>query len=119
MSFEEYKILLHEFRIESKGKDLHGRLVKQPIETYKTKMGRISPQKWEQEAEKAITAAGQVTLLDSIENYCGNHCMWLKKQEIHHYAIKCLVHGSYLNWQDFDVELKNTIERRKGRNCVN
>ena len=75
-------------------------------EYFETKLGLIREDKWTEIAYQAVKENNDLPLLDVIETYVREHCLWLKEREIRTYALDCLLHKSYLHWKDFPNDTK-------------
>ena len=99
---EGYAIHYTIHRSEQTGVDARGRKIYRYITEYKTDNGIFEPGEWKQKTMDAIRAAEETEILEKIKQYCKKHCFWLRKEtELEEYAMDCLVHRSYLKWNNF------------------
>lgn len=105
---EDYRIRMRTGRAEGTGgyeitKRGIRREITKFVERYETAAGIFLPDEWMKKALGAIEAEGEMSLLESIKEYCRNHCAWLyKEKEVEEYAIDCLCSRAYRHWDDFE-----------------
>lgn len=105
---EEYRIQMRTGRAEPTGQyTITNRGTRKPItryvHRYHTPMGEFEPEEWKKRALAEIEAENKKELLESIKDYCREHCAWLhKEKDVEEYAIECLCSRAYRQWKDFE-----------------
>lgn len=104
---EDYRIRMRTGRAEGTGnyettKRGTRREITKFVERYETAAGVFLPDEWMKKALAAIEAEGEMSLLESIKEYC-SRLPWLhKKKELEEYAVDCLCGRIYRYWDDFE-----------------
>ncbi len=61
--------------------------------------GKIKRKDWILLAEQAVRDNKDSLLLKAIEAYVYEHCIWLRKEDVRCYSLRCLVDGAYKAWE--------------------
>ena len=77
------------------------------IDKIRTHDGRLfSPEEWEEKALEYVRKNNLEDLYQQVREYVKGY-PWLKKrEEITRHALDCLLHESYLKWDDFVLQEK-------------
>ena len=71
-------------------------------ELYETGIGEIEPTEWLYIALQIVKCIGEEKLLDEIEKYVKENCVWLKTdKDIQEYSADCLLSEAYMYWEKF------------------
>lgn len=62
------------------------------------------PAEWIQIAEQWIGQHRLNDLYSQIQEYVKNNCPWVKHKELRQYSADCLLHDSYMHWDDFHYQ---------------
>lgn len=74
------------------------------IDRIRTHDGRLfKPEEWEAEAMKYVADNHLEDLLEQIKAYVKDNFAYSRK-EVTHRALSCLLHESYLKWDDFVLQ---------------
>jgi len=80
-------------------------------ELYETDIGEIEPTEWIRIALQIVKCIGEEKLLEEIEKYAKENCVWLKNDtDIQEHSIDCLLSGAYMYWKEF--RYKRTLRHK-------
>ena len=90
-------LVCYRSRLVSKTPIKDGRFHKEyeGVEEIDTPIGKIKKKEWTQLAVEIIRREGDGSLLDAIEEYVKENCLWVNDSERLYYAASCLLCGSY------------------------
>lgn len=103
---EDYRIRMRKGRAEGTGsyevtKRGTRREITKFVERYETAAGIFLPDEWMKKALEAIEAEGEMSLLESIKEYCSRFPWLHKEKKLEEYAIDCLCSRAYRHWDNF------------------
>ena len=82
-------------------KFIHGK----GIDRIRTVGGEIYDSKeWVKAAFEWVKIHNRCEWYRQVYRYVTDNCMWLTFNEIEEYALDCMLHESYLKWEDFKLE---------------
>ena len=65
----------------------------------------FKPKEWEEEALEFVRDNHLEDIYSQVLNYVkANHKWFKRKEEIVQHALDCLLHESYLHWEDFNIQ---------------
>lgn len=99
-------IAYHEWSQEIKyDNDTHKFIHGKGIDKIRTVSGELYEiDKWCLKALEYIKEKDLEDVYSQVRVFVTNNCMWLKYSEIEAYALDCMLHESYKEWEDFSYQ---------------
>lgn len=70
-----------------------------------TPSGAYKEEVWDKLMIDAVAKDGLTDLFNGIKEHVKANCLWLKENEVEHYALSCLSSGAYKAWENFSYQV--------------